>query len=234
MKEAPPQSTENRRRHFGKRRWWLLALFLAAFAYPAWREYDYRCAVSEARAAGLFWGNTSPWDLIREDWHNALKRKTWSTYWRGLAVTNTDRLKPHRDLIRRLRPTDLEVRECEDENLDGLKEVTSLKELAIIDCPNLQNLDAISGLRGLQNLDLYRCFNLQNVDALKGLTGLQKLSLGASYNLQNVDALKNLTGLRELYLGGCEKISDNSLRELRTALPNTDITFPSGTKDPPQ
>jgi hypothetical protein len=48
-----------------------------------------------------------------------------------------------------------------------------------------------------------------------------------------VDALKNLTGLKELDLHHCDKIPAAALRELRAALPMTDITFPDGTKNPP-
>ena len=49
-----------------------------------------------------------------------------------------------------------------------------------------------------------------------------------------MDVLKGLTGLRLLNLDGCDKIPAAALRELRAALPNTDITFPDGTKNPPQ
>ena len=73
----------------------------------------------------------------------------------------------------------------------------------------------------------------ENVDALKGLTALQMLDLRYCTALQNVDALKGLTGLQDLNLRGCEKIPAAALRELRAALPNTDITFPDGSKEPP-
>ena len=74
----------------------------------------------------------------------------------------------------------------------------------------------------------------ENVDGLKGLTGLQKLFLWGCPALQNVDALKSLTALQKLWLKDCDKIPATALRELRAALPDTVITFPDGTKNPPQ
>jgi hypothetical protein len=52
--------------------------------------------------------------------------------------------------------------------------------------------------------------------------------------LQNVDALNGLTGLQRLNLDGCAKIPAAALRELRAALPKTEITFPDGSNNPPQ
>jgi len=77
-------------------------------------------------------------------------------------------------------------------------------------------------------------FGDQNVDALKGLTDLQYLKLIRFHQLQNVYALKSLTGLQSLDLSLSFRIPATALRELRAALPNTDITFPDGSKNPPQ
>ena len=224
VKEEPPVRTKARR--LGKLRWWLLALFLAWGGYAAWREYDYRAAVREAKEAGFGWENTGPWDLIRDDWKNALKKETWSTYVRRLVVGWDGSLTQPRDLIRRLRPRELVAGDLKDENLDVLKGVTSLQHLFIAECPNLQNLEALRGLTGLKNIWLGDCPKLQNLDALGGLTGLQEIKLDSWRNLQNVDALKNLPGLQRLDLRGCDKIPLNSLDELRAALPNTKINFP--------
>ena len=54
------------------------------------------------------------------------------------------------------------------------------------------------------------------------------------YGCENVDVLKGLTNLQVLYLNGCDKIPAAALRELRAALPKTNITFPDGTNNPPQ
>lgn len=232
VNEEPPVRTKARR--LGKLRWWLLALFLAWGGYAAWREYDYRAAVREAQAAGFEWVNIGPWDLIREDWHNALEKETWRTYERRLELGSADSFTQYRDLIRRLRPTDIAAGSLKDENLDALKDAADMKELYLQICPFLQNLDALRGLTGLQNLYLGHCPDLRNVEGLRGLTGLQTLNLGFCPNLQNVDALKSLTGLRELVLRFCEEIPANSLRELRAALPNTQIIFPDRSNAPPK
>ena len=97
-----------------------------------------------------------------------------------------------------------------------------------------ENVDALKGLYELQNLRFGGCTALQNLDALKGLTGLQEIVLCGCPELQNVDGLKGLTGLHTLNLFACHKIPAAALRELRAALPKIDITFPDGTKNPPQ
>ena len=224
VKEEPPVRTKARR--LGKLRWWLLALLLAWGGYAAWREYDYRAAVREAKEAGFKWVESGPWDLIRADWRNALKKQTWSTYERRLELGDIDRLTQYRDLIRRLRPMDLRASNFKDENLDALKGITRLRRLASPHCPNLQNVDALKGVTGLELIYLPGCPNLQNIDALRGHIGLKYLFIDGASKLQNVDALKNLPGLQRLELGGCDKIPLNSLDELRAALPNTKINFP--------
>ena len=120
------------------------------------------------------------------------------------------------------------------QNVDGLKGLTGLQWLNLDLCTALQNVDGLKGLSGLQLLSLISCDALQNVDGLKGLTGLQTLNLHSCVALQNVDSLKGLVGLQRLFLNDSSKIPASALRELRAALPNTDITFPNGSKLPPQ
>ena len=119
-------------------------------------------------------------------------------------------------------------------NLDGLKDLAELQVLNLIGCPALQNLDGLKGLTRLQKLFLYDCPALQNADVFNALIGLQKLELRSCHALQNVEGLKYLAGLQEILLMDCDKIPAAALRELRAALPNTDITFPDGSKNPPQ
>ncbi len=126
--------------------------------------------------------------LIRQDWHNALKKETWGAHPRALWMDVAPNLGRYREMIQHLNPTDLRAWGCEDENVDGLK-----------------------GLTALQTLNLAYCRTLENVDSLKGLTGLHRL---------------------DLY--GCYKIPAAALRELRAALPNTEIIFPHGREKPPQ
>ena len=185
MKEEPP--AKPRRLRLGKLRWWLLAIFLAGAGYQWWRINDYENAVWEAKLAGFTWTCTDPLTLIRQDWRNALKKKTWSTHVRDLTLGVVPDLARHRDLIHRLRPTDLSANSCKDENLDVLKGLTALQSLGLCNSPALQNVDVLKGLTGLQTLQLNSCSALQSVDGLRGLTGLQWLDLSYCTALQNVD-----------------------------------------------
>jgi len=152
----------------------------------------------EAKLAGFYWKCTDPITLIRQDWHNALKKETWSAHERELNLGEIPDLSQYRDLIHRLRPTSFDVQKCR--NVDALKGLTSLQVLSLYDCPTLQNVDALRGLTGLQRLYLKGSLALQNIDALKGLTSLRTLDFTGCCALQNIDALKHLTELRHLVL----------------------------------
>ena len=249
VKEEPPQKL--RWHYLGNPRKWLLIVLLVVGGYSLWREYDYRTAVREAEEEGFEWIYENTFTLIGQDWHNTFRKETWRANKRYLDVGVAPDLAPSRDLIQRLRPTWLHAAGCENidalaelkhlnilqlencptlQNVDALKELNSLHSLVLFDCPTLQNLNGIHNLTGLQRLNLGGCRALKNVDALKRLTNLQAVILNFCIDLENVDALKSLTGLQRLYLHGCEKIPTAALRELRNALPNTDITFPNGTK----
>ena len=151
----------------------------------------------------------------------------------------------------RLRPTELEARECTSTNLDALKGITSLRVITLHSCPALQNLDGIRGLTALRWLYLEKCTSLNNVDGLEGLTGLKTLKIEGCpslrdldalagltgmkdldvrdcRSLQNVDGIKGLTGLRSIAFIGCTKLSSAALREIRVAFPHAEIYFPDG------
>ena len=233
----------------------MLALFLGACGWQMWSIHKYNAAVREAEEAGFFWQSAGTFSLIRKDWHNALKKETWGVSHRYLDMGEVPDLGRYREVLYRIRPTILIVRGCE--NVDILKGLTSLERLWLDRCPSVQNVDelkdftvlqwlslsgspalkdvsdGLKGLTGLQSLNFYGCPVLENLDGLKHLHTLQKLNLRECPALKNIDALKGLTGLQQLDLRGC-KIPAAALRELRAALPNTDITFPDGTKNPPQ
>jgi hypothetical protein len=197
---------------FGKKLWCvLIVLFLGGIGWQVWKLNAYNNAVRQAKEAGFTWECDDTFSLIKQDWHNALKKETWGANYRGLDMGVVPDLGRYREMLHHLRPTLLGARGCTDENLDALK-----------------------GLTALQRLDLHGCTALQNVDALKSLTALQGLYLRDCDALQNVDVLKGLTSLQEFSLLDCDKIPAAALRELRTALPKTDITFPDGTYNPPQ
>ena len=233
---------------------WLLFILLIIGGYSLWREYDYRSAVREAEEEGFEWLCENAYTLIGRDWHNTFRKETWRTNKRYLDIGVAPDITPSYDLIRRLRPTWLHAAGCssvepladitslntlqlencpELKNVGALKELKSLHSLALFDCPGLENLAPISNLTGLQRLNLGGCLALKNADAFKHLAGLQTLILNFCLNLENVDALKSLSALKKLNLHGCERIPPAALRQLRSSLPNTDITFPDGGKNPP-
>ena len=220
---------------FGKKIWCvLIVLFLGGIGWQMWKLNAYSNAVREAKEAGFIWYCDDTISLIRQDWHNALKKETWGEHPRVLSMGGVPDLSRYREMLHQLRPTELSSWGCMNENLDALKGLTDLQSLGISGSPTLQSVDGLKGLTGLQALGLNGCTELQNVDGLKSLTRLQNISLSGCLMLQNVDALKSLTALHTLDIHGCDKIPAAALRELRAALPNTDITFPDGTNKPPQ
>ena len=211
MKDGHTTKSES---SFGKKLWCvLIALFLGVIGWQVWKLNAYNNAVRQAKEAGFRWICYDTLSLIRQDWHNAFKKATWSAHDSVLDMLGSEvrDLSRYRQMLHHLRPTILMASKCEDENVDGLM-----------------------GLTGLRDVHLHEFHALKNVDGLKGLNGLQKLDLRYTDALQNVDGLKGLVGLQTLYLYGCDKIPAVALRELREALPNTDITFPDGSENPPQ
>ena len=180
--------TTKSERSFGKKLWCvLIVVLLGGMGWQMWKLNLYNNAVREAKEAGFRWECDDAISLIRQDWHNALKKETWGEHSRVLNMGEVPDLGRYREMLHRLRPTELSAFGCQDENVDALKSLTALQRLVLLDCDALQNLDG-----------------------LKGLTGLQILKLT-----------------------GCHKIPAAALRELRAALPKTDITFRDGTKNPP-
>lgn len=237
--------------------WALVVLFLGGIGRQAWKLNAYNAAVREAKDAGFRWECEDAFSLIKQDWRNALNKVTWGPHLRVLEMGDVPDLGHYREMLCRLRPTVLHASGCNDENVDALTALTGLTWLELTNCPALQNVDALKGLTGLRSLELGDCTSLQNVDALKSLTALEVLILRDCTALQNVDALKNLTALKTLHLRDCpslqnvdalkgltslqklalqgsDKIPAAALRELRAALPKTDITFPDATGNPPQ
>ena len=220
---------------FGKKLWCvLIVLFLGGIGWQMWKLNAYSNAVREAKEAGFIWYCDDTISLIRQDWHNALKKETWGEHPRVLSMGGVPDLSRYREMLHQLRPTELSSWGCMNENLDALKGLTDLQSLGISGSPTLQSVDGLKGLTGLKSLKLIECPALQNVDVLKSLTNLQSLDLSGCPSLQNIDGLKSLAALQRLDLMSCDKIPAAALLELRAALPNTDITFPDATKNPPQ
>ena len=231
----------------------MVAVFVGVIGWQMRELHLYNAAVREAKEAGFEWTCTDTISLIQQDWRNALKKETWSAHPRILVMGKVADLGHYREMLHRLRPTELYARGCE--NVDALKGLTDLQRFGLTNCDALKNLDGLKGLVALHTLDIRSCRALQNVDGLKGLTGLQKLFLTNCYALENVDALKDLTGLQTLVLRFCPALQNvdvlkglsglqtlslvgskiipaAALLELRVALPNTHITFPDHTGMP--
>lgn len=109
----PPPAKHPLLRLLRKPLFWALALFLAVCGYQAWRVHDYRAAVDEAKRLGFEWEAEETFDLIRRDWRAALLKETRGPHERVLRIEPS--LDPrgvfdlgrYRDLIHRLRPTQL-------------------------------------------------------------------------------------------------------------------------------
>ena len=220
---------------FGKKLWCvLIVLFLGGIGWQMWKINAYNNAVREAKEAGFTWQCEDTISLIRQDWRNAFKKETWGEHQRLLMMGEVPDLRRYREMLHHLNPTRMNAWECKDENLEALKGLTALQMLDLNECPALKNVDALKGLTALQYLKLSSSPALKNVDGLKVLAALQRLDLIHCDALQNVDGLKSLTRLHWLDLTDCDKIPAAALRELRAALPKTNITFPDGTQNPPQ
>lgn len=265
------------------------ASFLVFIAWTFWQFIALNNAVLMAKEAGFDWESEDPITLIRKDWRYALRKNTWGPHDRVLSMRDVSDLDDYRDMLHHLRPTYLYLTNCNRlQNVDGLRNLTSLVELELNNCIELQNVDGLKGLTALrmiyltncnrlqnvdglksltqlkdihisskkeihisssselQNVDslkyltslevllLHNCTELKNVDVLKGLSTLFHIDLSDCIEIQNIDSLKSLTTLQYLNLYGCHKIPAADLRELRAALPKTNITFPDGTMTPPQ
>ena len=190
---------------FRKKLWCvLIVLLLGGIGWQVWKLNAYNNAVREAEEAGFTWTCTAPLSLIRQDWRNALKKKTWGEQKRVLWMKEVPNLGRYREMLQRLRPTALYAVGC-----------------------NEQNVEILKGLPELRHLTLCNGSELQNPGILKSLVGLQSLSFFECHWLQNVDALKELSGLRNLNFTGCN-VPTVAFYELRAALPKTLITACDG------
>ena len=110
-------------------------------------------------------------------------------------------------------------------SLDLLKN-PSLKEVRITGGSRLTNVDAFKNLSSLQDISLIDCPELRNVDALKNLSALQMVCLNGCTGLTNVDGLIPISTLQVVSLSGCTGLTRESLAALIAALPNLGIVNP--------
>ena len=58
------------------------------------------------------------------------------------------------------------------ENIDGLSEYVSLREVVLRDADRITNLDGISGCIELKELEIFSCDSLKNLSGLSGSSGV--------------------------------------------------------------
>lgn len=236
-------------RHLGR---WLFVGILAVLGWSGWNVYDYRQAVKEAERLRWVLRYDDPIEVIRKDWRAAFRRKTWFTAERRLYIFGNSQLDGHYDLLHRLKPTELEIRDavglldlsrldglsdltelflgdCSQlTNIDALKNLRRLTTLHILSSPELADIDALKELKSLTLISLRGCRGLTNVDALRDLKGLKYLDLNRCEGLENVDGILGISALMDLNIYGCYGLTKRTVDAVRTAFPNASISIPIG------
>ncbi len=115
------------------------------------------------------------------------------------------------DYVSKLKKLDtLVIHGANLQNLDGLKNCSTLVSLSITYCVDIKDMSAVEGLRNLQELVLeipYGC----SEPKLYQLTQLKKLSID---NMEDCSFLENMSDLTELHLRGCTLSKDIDLSKL--------------------
>ncbi len=245
----PESPAKKPRRNWHLLRWAFLLIALS-FGWGAWKAYDFRKAVKEAKELGWNFTYSDPFAIIRENWKAAFRKETWRVTERKLYIQQSKQLEPHFDVIRRLEPNELasvapfpmrdlsELRGMSDltalyffncpklTNIETLKEMKGLTKVTISQAPGLANIDALKKLKNLEYLVLRECTALTNVDALRELKALKTLSIHGCTGLKNVDGLLGLTGLTVIDLQRCAGLTKEAVAAVKAALPKTDIPTP--------
>ena len=126
---------------FGKKLWCvLIVLFLGGIGWQMWKLNAYNNAVREAEEAGFEWERDDALSLIRQDWHNALKKETWGAHERVLVMGEVPDLGRYREILHQLNPTELIARGCE--NVDSLKGLTDLQNSPSMNAPRCETWTA--------------------------------------------------------------------------------------------
>ncbi|MCE9610469.1 MAG: hypothetical protein K8R23_09775 [Chthoniobacter sp.] len=184
--------------------WGLIVALVAAACWSGWREYDYRAAVREVRAAGFrFDESPTPFAAIRADWYAAFRLATWLDHRRDLTLPTGTDLAPLRPLLLRLDPTGLTV--YQSRNVDALRGLTRLRTL-ILSGTDVKDLAPLAGLMQLQDLDLTDT-GVADLTPLAGLTQLRGLVLSVT-GVTNLGPLAGLSRLQGLHLSGCLGVAD--------------------------
>ncbi len=229
---------------------WAFVLVALSLGWGAWKAYDFRKAVEEAKKLGWDFRYKDLFAIIAADWRAAFRKDTWKESERTLFIEKSDQMDRDIDLVHRLSPQQLTIgAKFPLSDLSRLKGLSHLTSLALIDCPKLTNIDALKDmkeltslviaaspilanievlkeLKKLEQLDLGSCSALTNLDALRELKALERLDLMGCTGLKNVDGLLGLTQLGILDLRDCHGITNEALATLKAALPNAGIVGP--------
>lgn len=227
----PSEASMPRRRRWHPL-WWLLGLTLAVCGWMVWREYDFRAAIREAKAAGWQYERRDPVTLILADWRTAGMKATWKDRYSRVGLPVGTDLATAAPLLSRLRPTRLVALRCPDTHLDALRGLTALQRLDLSAGSRLQfanwNDSALpptrrgiitlgdlslgyfkpvvsheGTLRTLRNWYWYMPWeDIRTTRTLRGIPVPNDFHL-YSTGPRDVDALRGLSALRELDLHGC-------------------------------
>ncbi|MBD1592250.1 hypothetical protein HC744_09445 [Arthrobacter sp. S1_S22] len=105
-------------------------------------------------------------------------------------------------------------------SLDGLEDLTHLKELGIFLATKLQDISALSSMSApLSRLELVACKGISEIGPLQGLKALKFLNLSECGAIQSIRPLAYLEGLEEFHAYGSTRVSDGDLAPL-LQLPN--------------
>lgn len=240
------QTPPRRKWHFTR---WAIVVIACIFAWSGWRAYAFRSAMAKARALGWYVHYDDPFKVISKYWRNAFSKRTWLTDVQVTSIRSHEAFEQNIAIIRRLNPTGLGFRNApslpsasslnsisalraidlhgmamNQRNIETLSQITGLRTLSLSEYTGGISPNAFDSLTNLENLQIRRCSGLTTFDSLKSLTKLQNLGFTLCPNLTAVSTPDNPTSLKSIFLYGCSNISQESIAELKAALPNAEIT----------
>ncbi len=226
------------------------AVVVACFAYSLWRIYDLDCAEQEAISLGLKWKQAGPLYRIKKDWRAAFRKDTWTFEVRTIVVRDVAEFQLNVRLIRRLDPRAIVIRDASAlTDLRSFADFPKVTWITLANCDNLTDIAALASLKKLSFLQLNGCKKLGTLNELSRLStvgelhladnsfisdlaplaslpNLKRLLLFGFTAVTSVDSLKKLQAAEFIQLSGCSGISNEALKDLKAARPDTGIVPP--------